>query len=86
MAQGKLRKDAGLIGLLFAGLSSTIGSGWLFGPMKAAQIAGPLSIGSWAIAAVVVGLIAMVYAELGPLFPRSGGLMHISIISHGRLV
>ena len=86
MAQGKLRKDAGLIGLLFAGLSSTIGSGWLFGPMKAAQIAGPLSIGSWAIAALVVGLIAMVYAELGPLFPRSGGLMHISVISHGRLV
>lgn len=86
MAQGKLRKDAGLIGLWFAGLSSTIGSGWLFGPMKAAQIAGPLSIGSWAIAAVVVGLIAMVYAELGPLFPRSGGLMHISVISHGRLV
>ena len=86
MAQGKLRKDAGLIGLLFAGLSSTIGSGWLFGPMHAAQIAGPLSIGSWAIAALVVGLIAMVYAELGPLFPRSGGLMHISLISHGRLV
>jgi len=86
VAQGKLRKDAGLIGLLFAGLSSTIGSGWLFGPMKAAQIAGPLSIGSWAIAALVVGLIAMVYAELGPLFPRSGGLMHISVISHGRLV
>ncbi|HEX7964509.1 MAG TPA: APC family permease [Gammaproteobacteria bacterium] len=86
MAKGKLRKDAGLIGLLFAGLSSTIGSGWLFGPMHAAQIAGPLSIGSWAIAALVVGLIAMVYAELGPLFPRSGGLMHISLISHGRLV
>jgi amino acid transporter len=86
VAQGKLRKDAGLVGLLFAGLSSTIGSGWLFGPMHAAQIAGPLSIGSWAIAAVVVGLIAMVYAELGPLFPRSGGLMHISVISHGRLV
>ena len=86
MAQGKLRKDAGLIGLLFAGLSSTIGSGWLFGPMHAAQIAGPLSIGSWIIAAFVVGLIAMVYAELGPLFPRSGGLMHISLISHGRLV
>ena len=86
MAQGKLRKDAGVIGLLFAGLSSTIGSGWLFGPMKAAQIAGPLSIGSWAVAALVVGLIAMVYAELGPLFPRSGGLMHISLISHGRLV
>ncbi|MHB8424587.1 MAG: APC family permease [Gammaproteobacteria bacterium] len=86
MAQGKLRKEAGLVGLLFAGVSSMIGSGWLFGPMHAAKDAGPLSIGSWAIAALVVGLIALVYAELGPLFTRSGGLMYMSLISHGRLV
>lgn len=86
MAQGKLRKDAGLVGLLFAGVSSMIGSGWLFGPMHAARDAGPLSIGSWAIAALVVGLIALVYAELGPMFTRSGGLMYMSLITHGRLV
>ena len=59
MAQGKLRKDAGIVGLLFAGVSTMIGSGWLFGPMHARQDAGPLSIGSWAIAALVVGLIAV---------------------------
>ncbi len=86
MAQGKLRKDAGLVGLLFVGVSTMIGSGWLFGPMHAAQDAGPLSIGSWAIAALVVGLIALVYAELGPLFTKSGGLMYMSLITHGRLV
>lgn len=86
MAQGKLRKDAGMVGLLFAGVSSMIGSGWLFGPMHAAKDAGPLSIGSWAIAALVVGLIALVYAELGPMFTRSGGLMYMSVITHGRLV
>jgi amino acid transporter len=86
VAQGKLRKDAGLVGLLFAGVSSMIGSGWLFGPMHAAKDAGPLSIGSWAIAALVVGLIALVYAELGPMFTRSGGLMYMSLITHGRLV
>ena len=86
MAQGKLRKEAGLVGLLFAGVSSMIGSGWLLGPMHAAKDAGPLSIGSWAIAALVVGLIALVYAELGPLFTRSGGLMYMSLITHGRLV
>ncbi len=86
MAQGKLRKDAGLVGLLFVGVSTMIGSGWLFGPMHAAKDAGPLSIGSWAIAALVVGLIALVYAELGPMFTRSGGLMYMSLITHGRLV
>ena len=86
MAQGKLRKDAGVIGLLFVGVSTMIGSGWLFGPMHAAQDAGPLSIGSWAIAAFAVGLIALVYAELGPMFTKSGGLMYMSLITHGRLV
>ncbi len=86
MAQGKLRKDAGLIGLLFVGVSTMIGSGWLLGPMHSAQDAGPLSIGSWAVAALVVGLIALVYAELGPMFTKSGGLMYMSLITHGRLV
>lgn len=83
---GKLRKDAGAMGLLFAGVSAMIGSGWLFGPMHAAQSAGALSIWSWVIAAVVVGLIALVYAELAPMFPKSGGLVHMSLVSHGRLV
>ncbi|MGH8401464.1 MAG: amino acid permease, partial [Gammaproteobacteria bacterium] len=86
MVQGKLRKDAGLVGLLFVGVSTMIGSGWLLGPMHSARDAGPLSIGSWAIAARVVGLIALVYAELGPMFTKSGGLMYMSLITHGRLV
>lgn len=83
---GKLRKDAGLLGLLFAGVGGMIGSGWLLGPFNAAQEAGPLSIGSWAIAAVVVALLALVYAELAPMFPRSGGLVHICHVSHGDLL
>lgn len=83
---GKLRKDAGVVGLLFAGVGGMIGSGWLLGPLNAAREAGPLSIGSWAIAAVVIGLLALVYAELAPMFPRSGGLVHMSHITHGRLL
>lgn len=86
MAQGKLRKDAGMLSLLFVGVSTMIGSGWLFGPMNAAKDAGPLSIGSWALASLVVGLIALVYAELGPMFTKSGGLMYMSLVTHGRLV
>ncbi|MEJ2654402.1 MAG: APC family permease, partial [Acidihalobacter sp.] len=80
---GKLRKDAGLVGLLFAGVGGMIGSGWLLGPLNAARDAGPLSIGSWAVAAVVIMLLALVYAELAPMFPRSGGVVHISHVSHG---
>ena len=36
----KLRREAGLIGLLYASLGGIIGSGRLFGPKNAAQIAG----------------------------------------------
>ncbi|WP_027820758.1 APC family permease [Paraburkholderia bannensis] len=80
---GKLRREAGIIGLLFASATSMIGSGWLFGAYHAARIAGPLSIGSWIIGAVIIMLIALCFAELAVLFPRSGALVHMSHASHG---
>ena len=83
---GKLRKDAGTLGLLLAGITTMIGSGWLFAPLAAARDAGPLSIGSWVTATVVIALLALVYAELAPMFPKSGGLVHMSLVSHGTLV
>ena len=39
---GELRRDARIVGLLFASTTSIIGSGWLFGAFHAANIAGPL--------------------------------------------
>ncbi|WP_156885345.1 APC family permease [Acidihalobacter ferrooxydans] len=78
-----LRRDAGIIGLLFASTTSMIGSGWLFGALHAAKIAGPLSLWSWIIGAVVIMIIALCFAELAALFPRSGALVHMSHASHG---
>lgn len=81
--EGKLRRDAGIVGLLFASTTSMIGSGWLFGAYHASRIAGPLSIGSWILGAVIIMLIALCFAELAALFPRSGALVHMSHASHG---
>lgn len=78
-----LRRDAGIIGLLFASTTSIVGSGWLFGSYHAAKIAGPLAIWSWIVGAVIILLIALCFAELGALFPRSGALVHMSHASHG---
>ncbi len=78
-----LRRDARIIGLLFASTTSMIGSGWLFGAYHAAKIAGPLSIWSWVVGAVIIMLIALCFAELSALFPRSGALVHMSHASHG---
>ncbi|MFP5208265.1 MAG: APC family permease [Acidobacteriota bacterium] len=81
----KLRRDAGVIGLLNVCLGSTIGSGWLFGALHAAVQAGPWSVFSWIIGAVAILFLAFVFAELATMFPNSGGLVHMTHVSHGDL-
>jgi amino acid transporter len=71
----KLKRHVGPIGLLFAAIGSIIGSGWLFGAFNASVIAGPAAVFSWLIAGVMIVLIALCYAELGPMFPISGGVV-----------
>ncbi|HEY9293830.1 MAG TPA: APC family permease [Microlunatus sp.] len=71
----RLRRDVGRIGLLFAGIGSIIGSGWLFGAFNTSVVAGPAGLFSWLIAAVMIMLIGLTYAELGPMFPISGGVV-----------
>ncbi|MFJ5177481.1 APC family permease [Streptomyces griseoviridis] len=68
-----LRRDVGLIGLMWASVGSIIGSGWLYGAEKAVVAAGPAAIISWVIGAVAIVLLALVHAELGGLFPVAGG-------------
>ncbi|SEG40577.1 amino acid/polyamine/organocation transporter, APC superfamily [Actinacidiphila yanglinensis] len=79
----RLRRDMGRVSLLFAGVGSIIGSGWLFGALNAARIAGPASIFSWAIAAVMILLIGLCFAELGTMFPVSGGVVRFPHLSFG---
>jgi amino acid transporter len=61
------------LGLTWASEASLIGSGWLFGALTAATIAGPSAIIAWVVASIIVGVLALVHAELGGLFPVSGG-------------
>src|SRR5947209_11236903 len=79
----KMRRDIGVIGLLFASVGSIIGSGWLFGALTASQLAGPSAILSWVIAAAMMMLIGLVFAELGTMFPVSGGVVRFPHLSHG---
>ncbi|MFB7664701.1 APC family permease [Kitasatospora sp. NPDC056138] len=70
---GRLRREVGLIGLLWASVGAIIGSGWLFGAKNAVVTAGPAAMLSWGIGGVAVVLLALVHAELGGLFPVAGG-------------
>jgi len=78
-----LRRDIGTVGLLFAGVGSIIGSGWLFGALNASQIAGPAAVLSWLIGAVLILLIGLCFAELGAMFPISGGVIRFPHLSFG---
>jgi amino acid transporter len=73
MERDGLRRDVGLIGLMWASVGSIIGSGWLYGAEKAVVAAGPAAILSWLIGAVAIVLLALVHAELGGMFPVAGG-------------
>ncbi|MEV7596921.1 APC family permease [Kitasatospora sp. NPDC089797] len=68
-----LKRHVGLVGLMWASVGSIIGSGWLFGAKSAVTAAGPAAVVSWGIGAVAIVLLALVHAELGGLFPVSGG-------------
>lgn len=79
----RLKRHVGMVGLLFTAVGSIIGSGWLFGALSAAQQAGPASIISWLIGAIMILFIALVYAELGTMFPVSGGVVRFPHYAFG---
>jgi amino acid transporter len=68
-----LKREIGFIGAVWASESSIIGSGWLFGALYAAQAAGPAAIIAWVIGGVAVVILGLIHAELGAMYPVSGG-------------
>src|SRR2546425_1924776 len=78
-----LQRSVGFYGLMFVSLGSIIGSGWLLGALNAAKVAGPASILSWLLAAGMLSLLALTYAELGATYPVAGGAARFSYYSHG---
>src|ERR1700680_3173233 len=80
---GHLRRSVGFHGLMFVSLGSIIGSGWLLGALNAAEQAGPASVLSWILAAGMLTLLALTYAELGATYPVAGGAARFPYYSHG---
>src|SRR5260370_20768088 len=68
-----LKREMGLIGAAWASETSIIGSGWLFAPLAAALLVGGAAVLDWVIAGIVVIVLALCHAELGAMYPVSGG-------------
>jgi amino acid transporter len=84
--ESSIHRDVGPWALMYTGLGSIIGSGWLFGAWNAAKLAGPGAIWAWVLGAAIIMSIALTYAELGAMFPESGGMVRYGHYSHGSLV
>ena len=67
------KRELGLIGATWASETSIIGSGWLFGALFAAQAVGGAAVLAWVIAGIIIIVLALCHAELGAMFPVSGG-------------
>lgn len=80
------RRHIGPFALLLAGMSCMIGSGWLFGPLYAAQVAGPAAALSWIIGGALMLIVSLSFAELGSAFPVAGGIVQFAQHSHGPLI
>lgn len=82
----EFKRSVGTAGVLFASISAMVGSGWLFSPLYAAQMAGPAALLSWLIAGVFTLIVALTFAELGTLFPIAGGVANYPYFTHGKFV
>jgi amino acid transporter len=78
-----LKREMGLIGATWASETSIIGSGWLFGALFAAQAAGPIALLGWVIGGIAVIFLALVHAELGGMYPVSGGTARFPHLAYG---
>ncbi|WP_010917294.1 APC family permease [Thermoplasma volcanium] len=79
----KLRKALSTWDLLMLSVGGIIGSGWLFAAYAASVLSGPASILAWVLGGIIVIFIALVYAELGAMIPRSGAIVRYGHLSHG---
>jgi amino acid transporter len=80
-----LKREMGFIGAVWASESSIIGSGWLFGALYAAQAAGPAAIIAWVIGGVAVVVLGLIHAELGAMYPVSGGTARFPHFAFGAI-
>ncbi len=81
----KLKKSIGGVTLLFLTINAIIGTGIYFLPAFAAGIAGPASMITWLIVYAISILVAMYFAELVSMFPKSGGVYEYAKKAHGEM-
>lgn len=76
-------KKIGLGSLLYTGIGSIVGSGWLMSPYLIAKVSGPASLLSWVFGAIIISIIALNFMEVCAFLPpKDGGFGHYVGYTH----
>lgn len=81
-----LKRSIGTFSLTMIGVGATIGTGIFFVLSEAVPAAGPATIISFIVAAIVAGLTALCYAELSSMIPVAGSTYSYSYATLGEVV
>ncbi|PVU72804.1 amino acid permease [Vulcanisaeta sp. SCGC AB-777_J10] len=79
----QLRKALNVFDISYLVIGAVIGSGWLFGSFYGAATAGPAAIISWTLGGIFLIFVALSFAELGGMLPKSGAIVRYPQYSHG---
>ncbi len=80
----ELKRVLGFPAILLITINSIMGTGIFFLPAIGAKAAGPASLIAWAILSLISIYIAMCFAELSSMFPKSGGIYEFCKQAYGR--
>ncbi len=70
--------------ILIITINSIMGTGIFFLPAVGAREAGPASLISWGVLALIAIYISMIFAELTSMFPKAGGVYEFCKQAYGR--
>ncbi|MBE8214781.1 MAG: APC family permease [Endozoicomonadaceae bacterium] len=78
----KNNQHPSLLSAIAIGVSCIIGSGWLFGAYYSVQIAGPASIISWILGALLALMLALLLAEITAMYKIPSLFSRLLTVSH----
>ncbi len=80
------RKEMSTWTAMFLATGAILGPAIAFSPVQVLGYGGPSGVIAWIVALVLIYPLAMIYAELGTMWPRGGGLAYYPLESNGPLV
>ena len=84
--KGEFQRSLGLLDVTFIGVGAVIGAGiFVITGQAAATMAGPAIVLSFLLGAVMVGITALIYAELSSAYPVAGSAYSFTFASLGEI-